>query len=79
MEIRVAFPGESQLRQSRATKSRCLSVSINHRTLDMDYRIFKVHPAVNACDCTRGCMDTVRMSALKVDFRGEKSLAAPRS
>ena len=36
-EIRVAFPGESQLRQSRATKptvhAGCFSVSIIHRTL----------------------------------------------
>ena len=36
-EIQVAFPGESQLQQSRATQSTvhagCLSVSIIHRTL----------------------------------------------
>ena len=36
-EIRVAFPGESQLRQSRATQptvhAGCYSVSIIHRTL----------------------------------------------
>ena len=36
-EIRVAFPGESQLRQSRANQptvqSGCFSVSIIHRTL----------------------------------------------
>ena len=36
-EIQVAFPGESQLRQSRATQSRvhagCYSVSIIHQTL----------------------------------------------
>ena len=36
-EIRVAFPGESQLRHSRATQptvhAGCLSVSINHQTL----------------------------------------------
>ena len=36
-KIRVAFPGESQLRQSRATQptvyAGCLSVSIMHRTL----------------------------------------------
>ena len=35
----------------------------------MDYRIFNVHTDVNACDCTRGCTDTVRESALKVDSR----------
>ena len=34
---------------------------------DMDYRIFNVHKHVNACDCTRGCTDTVRESVLKVD------------
>ena len=34
---------------------------------DRDYRIFNVHTDVNACDCTRGCTDTVRESALNVD------------
>ena len=34
---------------------------------DMDYSIFNVHTDVNACDCARGCTDTVRESALKVD------------
>ena len=34
----------------------------------MDYRIFNVRTDVNAYDCTRGCVDTVRESALKVDF-----------
>ena len=33
----------------------------------MDYRIFNMRTDVNACDCTQGCMDTVRESALKVD------------
>ena len=33
----------------------------------MDYRIFNVRTDVNACDCTRGCTDTGRESALKVD------------
>ena len=64
-------PGESQLRQSRATQptvhAGCLSVSIIHRTLDTDYTIFNVRADVNACDCTQGCTDTVRESALKVD------------
>ena len=36
-EIRIAFPGESQLRQSRATQPRvhagCFSVSVIHRIL----------------------------------------------
>ena len=34
----------------------------------MDYRIFNVCTDVTACDCTWGCMDTIRESALKVDF-----------
>ena len=33
----------------------------------MDYRISDVRTDVNARDCTRGCTDTVRESALKVD------------
>ena len=33
----------------------------------MDYGIFDVRTDVNACDCTRGCADTVRESAMKVD------------
>ena len=33
----------------------------------MDYRFSNVRTDVNACDCTRGCADTVRESALKVD------------
>ena len=37
----------------------------------MDYAIFNVHTDVNACDCTRGCADTVRESALKVDSGGK--------
>ena len=35
---------------------------------DMDYGIFNVHTDVNARDCARGCMSTVRESALKVDW-----------
>ena len=34
---------------------------------DLDCGIFNVCTDVNACDCTRGCMDTVREFALKVD------------
>ena len=76
--IRVAFPGESQLRQSRATQptmhAGCFVVVVcvclhNPPNSDMDDRIFNVHTYVKACDCTRGCTgtDTVRESALKVD------------
>ena len=35
---------------------------------DMDCGIFNVRTYVNACDCTRACTDTVRESALKVDW-----------
>ena len=60
-KIRVAFSRESHLRQSRATQSMvhagCFSVSIIHRTLDMDSMIFNVRSDVNACDCTRGSRD----------------------
>ena len=34
----------------------------------MDYGIFNVHTDVNACDGTFGCTNTVRESALKVDW-----------
>ena len=34
---------------------------------DEKNRIFNVRTDVNACDCTLGCTDTVRESALKVD------------
>ena len=34
----------------------------------MDYEIFNSRTDINACDCTRGCTDTVRESALKVDL-----------
>ena len=27
----------------------------------MEYRIFNVHKDVNTCDCTQGCMDTIRV------------------
>ena len=35
----------------------------------MDYRIFNMCTDVNACNCTWGCTDTVRESALTVDYR----------
>ena len=39
----------------------------------MDYRIFTVPTDVNARDCTRGCTDTEKESALKADS-GKKIL-----
>ena len=69
-KIRVAFPGESQLRLSRATQptvhAACFSVSIPNSYTD--YRIFNVRTDIDACGCTRGYTDTVRESALKIDF-----------
>ena len=41
---------------------------------DMDYGIFNVHTDVNACDCTRGCTDTVRESPMHVDPGGKNPL-----
>ena len=74
-ECRVPFPGERQLRQSRATQPSVNAEYLcfrNSPNSDMDYRIFNVHKHVNACDCTRGCTDTVSVSSLKVDC-GEKN------
>ena len=42
----------------------------NPSNSDMDYGIFNARRDVNACDCTRGCTDTVRESALIVDSGG---------
>ena len=70
-EILIAFPGECQLRQNRATQptlhSEVFKCFQTPPTSDMDYRINNVHTDVNASDCTRGCTDTVRESALKID------------
>ena len=41
------------------------------------FGIFNVRTDVDACDCTRGCTDTVSESALEVDSGGKNSLAAP--
>ena len=35
----------------------------------MDLGIFNARIDVNACDCTRGCTDTVEESAPKVDWQ----------
>ena len=82
-EIQVSFPGESQLLQSRATQPKvhagCFSVSIIHRTLDMDYGVFNERTDVDACDCARECTDTLRESALKVDSGRKKILATPEN
>ena len=65
------LPGDSQLRQSRATQPtvhvRCFSRFRNSPHSNMDYRILNVRTDVNVCNSTRGCTDTVRDPALKVD------------
>ena len=67
-EIRVAFPGESQLRQSRATQPTVHAGCFhNPPNSDVDYRIFNVRTDVNACDWTGGVRTLVRECALKVD------------
>ena len=70
-EIRVAFPGESQLRQSRAihhmVHAWVFQCFHNPTNCVMDYRMFNARTDVTACDCTRGCTGTVRESAVKVD------------
>ena len=35
---------------------------------DMDYRVSNVCTDVDVRDCTWGCMDTIKESALKVDY-----------
>ena len=70
-EIRVAFPGENQLRQSRATQATvhagCFSVSIIHRTLpwttgSLTYAQMLMHAIAHG-----GVRTHVRESAQKVD------------
>ena len=56
-EIQVAFPGESQLRQSCDSTYGAGMVFYcfhNPPSSDMDYRIFNVCTDVNACNCTWG-------------------------
>ena len=39
----------------------------------MDYKIFNVRTDVNACDCTRGCTDTVRQRVCTKSWLWEKN------
>ena len=76
------FPGESQLWQSRATQpmvhAGCFSFFHNTPNSDKNYGIFNVRTHVNACNCTRGCRDTVESLHWKL-ILGEKTLAAPEN
>ena len=89
-EIRVAFPGESQLRQSRATQppvhAGCSSVSIIHRTRTWTMRSLTCAQMLLNVIAHGKCSDTVRESALKADSArknscrtGESSLRRQRA
>ena len=66
------FPGKSQLRQIRAPQPTvhawCFSVSRIHHTLIWTTGSLTCAQMFNACGYTRECTDTVRESALKVDW-----------
>ena len=70
-DIRVAFHGESQLRQSRATKptvhAECLSVSIIHRTLTWTTGSLTCTQMLINAIAHGGVRTHLRESALKVD------------
>ena len=64
----LLFPGESQVRQSRATQPTVHAGCFhNPPNSDVNYRIFNVRTDVNACDWTGGVRTLVRECALKVD------------
>ena len=69
-EIRVAFPGESQLRQSRATQTMvhagCFSVFIIHRTLTWTTGSLTCAQILMHAIAHGGVRTHVRESALKV-------------
>ena len=81
-KIRVAFPKESQLQQSRATQPTLMKlhagsfrVSIIHRRLDMDYRIFYVVRDYSyACVHTKGLGNTDKRVSTTF-FHSEKNLS----
>ena len=66
--LQLVFPRESQLQQSCTTQTMvhagCFSVSIIHQTLAWTSgSLTCAQMLINACNCTQGCMDTVRQSA----------------
>ena len=71
-EIRAAFPGESQLRQSRAIRpivhARCFSVSIIYRTLTWTKGSLTCAQMLMHAIAHGGVRAHVKESALKVDF-----------
>ena len=70
-EIRVVFPGESQLRQSRATQpmqyAGCYSVSKIHQTLTWTTGSLTCAQMLMHATAHKGLWTHVRESALKVD------------
>ena len=70
MENSGCFPrGKPAATESRyPSYGACLMFQCFHNSpkSDMDYEIFSVRTDVNACNCTRGCTDTLRESALKI-------------
>ena len=79
-DIRIAFPGESKLRQSRAAQptlpAGCFSVSIIHRTLTWTTGSLTCAQMLMRAIAHRDIRTHVRESAQKVDS-GRKSLATP--
>ena len=75
------LPGESQLRQSRATQTTvhagCFSVSIIHRTLAWTTGFLTCAQMLMHAIAHGGCTDTVKESALKVDS-GRKNILPHR-
>ena len=79
-EIRVAFPGESQLRHSRATQPvvnvGCLSVSIIHPTLAWTSGSLTCVQMLT-CEVAHGSVRTPQESVQRKLTPGEKSFTAP--
>ena len=83
-EIRVAFPRESQLRQSRATQptvdAGCFNVPLIHRTLTWTTGSLTCAQMLMHAIAYVGVRTHVRESSLKVDSgekKKTKTLAAP--
>ena len=65
-------PSATESRYRSTVHAGCFSVSIIYHTLTWTTGSSTCpHNDVNACDCARGCTDTVRESAPKVDHRSK--------
>ena len=68
-EFGLLSPGKANCDRVALPNLWCMLIVLvfyNPPNANMDYRIFNLQVDV-VCDCTRGCADTVRESALKVD------------